>query len=300
MTEVKDRIFDASKFKCRCSAITKMMANKQGNEPLTEKQELYLKEMEETAKLKALAPGIQTEVNRLYAKREASKKIVLSDSCIEYLMEWYAWETEGMIPVNKESMEILSMSKGKKQEAQAAVLLGFVDDVVYKVHKDRISNDFLSGEIDLYLGPSVYEAEVLPDIKNSWDYPTFLKKINNGTENGQIQQLQGYGDITGSKNLFVANCLVDCTDENIEEVKYRVAKKFGAVTTESPEFLIEWQKWERSMKFNHISPYKRVHKIPVQPFTDFELEKVYQKVETCRTWMAEFHDRYEKKNKYLK
>lgn len=291
------KVFNAHTFKCRCSAITKMMSNKQGNEPLTEKQEQYLLDMEEKAKLKPLAPGVQAEVDRLWAKREMSKKIVLSDTCIEYLMIWYAWETEGMMPVSKESMEILSMSKGKKQEAQAGALLSFVDDVEYKVYKDRISNEYLSGEIDLYLGDDVYNAHTLPDIKNAWDYPGYLKKINNGLENGQEEQLQGYGDITGAKNLFIANCLVDCTEENIEETKWRVLKKFGAATMETPEFIQEWKKWERSMRFEHIDPYKRVHKIPVEPFTEFQRQKVYDKVKICRDWLAEFHERFEKQNK---
>jgi hypothetical protein len=295
--ENKTKEFNAQNFKCRCSAINKMMANKQGYEPLTEKQEQYLKDMEEKAALKPLAPGIQSEVDRLYVKKEMSKKIILSDSCIEYLMIWYAWETEQMIPVDKESMDILSMSKGRKQEAQAGALLNFVDGVEYKVHKDRISNDFLTGEIDLYMGDDVYNAHTLPDIKNAWDYPGYLKKINNGLENGQEEQLQGYGDITGARNLFVANCLVDCTEQNIDEVKWRVTKKFDAATTESPEFLKEWAKWERSMRFNHIDPYKRVHKIPVEPFTEFQRQKVYDKVKICRDWLHEFDERFQKMNK---
>ena len=288
---------DWSAFKCRCSAITKMMSNKQGYAPLTELQEKKVLEFEQKEKDKGLTGPQKDELNAMIAKREMSKKIVLSDTCIEYLMQVYAWETEGMIPVDKESMEILSISKGKKQEKQAAVLLGFVDDVVYKDHKERISNEFLSGEIDLYLGESVYEAHTVADIKNAFDYPGFLKKINNGLENGQQDQIRGYGAITNAKELYIANCLVDCTEENIEEVRWRVAKKFGAVTIESPEFLEEWKKWERSMRFEHIDPYKRVHKIKVEPFTEFERQKVYDKVKICRDWLGEFHERYEKMNK---
>ena len=286
-------------FKCRCSAINRMLSEKQGFEKLTEKQEQYLLDMEVKAMMKPLAPGVQAEVDRLYAKREASKKVVLSDGCIEYLMEVYAWETEGMIPVSKESMDNLSINKGKKQEAQAAALLRFVDDGRYETHKERISNEYLSGELDLYVGRSVYEAHTVADIKNSWDYPTYLKKINNGLENGQREQLQGYGDITGAKNLIVANCLVDCTDENIEDVKWKVLKKFGAATMETPEFVEEWKKWERSMRFEHIDPYKRVHSIPVEPFTEFERQKVYDKVKICREWLYNFHEMMQTKNKNL-
>ena len=284
-------------FKCRCSAISKMMAEKQGYEALTLKQEITVSELEAKQASKGLTEPQQKELDRLIAKRETSKAIVLSDSCIEVLMDAYAWQTERMFSVSKETMETLSMNKGKKQESQAVALLNFVDDVEYKVHKDRIENEYLSGEIDIYLGGSVYNASKLTDVKNAWDYPGFLKKINNGLENGQREQVAGYGLITGAEDLEIANCLVDCTEENIEEVKWKVAKKFKAVTIESPEFLKEWAKWERSMRFEHIDPFKRVHKIKIEPFTEFEREKVYEKVRICRTWLQEFHERFENKNK---
>ena len=284
-------------FKCRCSAISKMMAEKQGFEALTLKQEITVSELEAKQASKGLTEPQQKELDRLIAKRETSKAIVLSDICIEVLMDAYAWQTERMFSVSKETMETLSMNKGKKQESQAVALLNFVDDVEYKVHKDRIENEYLSGEIDIYLGESVYNASKLTDVKNAWDYPGFLKKINNGLENGQREQVAGYGLITGAEDLEIANCLVDCTEENIEEVKWKVAKKFKAVTIESPEFLKEWAKWERSMRFEHIDPFKRVHKIKIEPFTEFEREKVYEKVRICRTWLQEFHERFENKNK---
>jgi hypothetical protein len=285
---------DWQTFKCRCSSISKLLANGADGRQITEKQEDELKKLEDK---ELLTDKQKEEMERLRALKANKGKVSLGETAIGYLMETYAWVTEGMIPVSKESMEILSISKGKKQEAQAGALLSFVDDIEYKVHKDRIYNDFLSGEIDLYVGESVYKAIRLPDIKNSWDYTVFLKKINGGLENGQKEQLQGYGDITGAKDLLIANCLVDCTDQNIEEVKWRVAKKFGAISIETPDFLEEWAKWERSMLFSHIDPYKRVHKIPVEPFTDFERQKVYDRVKYARDWLSIFHEEHENRNK---
>lgn len=294
ITDTVKKEIDWQTFKCRCSAISKLLANGVDGRQITEKQEDDLKKLEDR-EVRSLKQD--EEMERLRALKANKGKIVLGETAIGYLMEVYAWETEKMIAVSKESMEILSISKGKKQEAQAGALLGFVDDVEYKVHKDRISNDFLSGEIDLYVGESVYKATRLPDIKNSWDYTVFLKKIKGGLENGQKEQLQGYGDITGASDLLIANCLVDCTDENIEEVKWRVAKKFGAITLESPEFLEEWVKWERSMLFSHIDPYKRVHKIKVDPFTDFERQKVYDRVKYARDWLSIFDEEHQNRNK---
>jgi hypothetical protein len=285
---------DWQTFKCRCSAISKLLANGTDGRQITENQENELKKLEDK---EVRTPKQDEEMERLRALKANKGKVVLGETATGYLMEVYAWETEKMIPVSKESMDNLSISKGKKQEAQAGALLGFVDDIEYKVHKDRISNEFLSGEIDLYYGESVYNATRLPDIKNAWDYTIFLKKIRGGLETGQKEQVQGYGDITGARDLLIANCLVDCTDQNIEDVRWKVAKKFGALSIETPEFLVEWAKWERSMLFSHIDPYKRVHKIKVEPFSTFEQQKVYDRVKYARDWLSIFHEEHENRNK---
>jgi len=205
-------------------------------------------------------------------------------------MEWYAWETEGMIAVGKESLDNLAMRKGKEAETEAVALLSIHDSELYLTHKDRIENDYLSGEIDTYLGDDVMSAKNVTDIKNAFDYPTFLKKIHTGLENGQEEQLQGYGDITGAKELYIANTLVSASGEILEEMKYKVAKKFGAITTESPDFLEEWKKWYRSMVFSDMNPKKRVNKIKVEPFSEIRRQQVYDRVKVCREWLNNFHE----------
>jgi hypothetical protein len=290
----KEGKVDWGKFKCRCSGISKIMSNKQGCEPLTELQEAKVKEFDAKP---ALTDKQREEYLRLLAKREASKQVVLSDTCIEYLMESYAWETQGMISVNKESMEVAQLSKGKMVETESVLLLMRVDRLPYQVHKERISNDFLSGEIDIYLGEHVYAATNVTDIKSAFDYPGFLKKINNGLERGQTEQVQGYGDISGARDLFIANCLVDNPESIIEDMKFRLARKLDAVTVESPDFLREWEKWEKSMRFSHIPTHQRVHKIKVEPFTTSEQQKVYDRVKVCRDFLWKFDESYQKMNK---
>jgi hypothetical protein len=282
-------------FKCRASAISRMCATNRSNPCLTEVQEKRIIELE--SRDKPMTEPMKLEYAKLLQYRENSKKVILSDGCVDYLMEYYAWATERMIPVSKESLDMLQAKKGKMAELQSKALLDFIDDVEYKVNKDRVYNDYLSGELDFYLGDSVYSANNVTDAKNAWDYPIFLKKINNGLENGQREQLQGYGDITGARDLWVANTLVDNPDEIIEEMMWKVLKKIGAATFESPEFVAEWPKWYKSMKFDHIDPYKRVFKIKVEPFTPTEQQKVYDRVKICREWLWQFDEMYSKINK---
>lgn len=285
-----------SHFKCRCSAIVKMMASSRSNPQLTDLQAKKLAELEgkDTLTVKQ-----QEELAALLIKKENGNKVILSDTCIEYLMEWYAFDQYGMIPMNKETLELLQIKKGKMAEIQAGNLLMIVDNEIYEQHKERIENDYLSGEVDYYFGRSIMEAEKIFDIKNSFDYPTFLKKINNGLENGQKEQVQGYCDITGAREGYIVNCLVDNPDEIIEEMRWKLAKRLNAVTVESPDFIKEWEVWERSMRFSQIPHNLRVNKIPVQPFTDFERQKVYDRVKICREYLAQFHETYSQFNNSL-
>lgn len=287
------KIVDFSTFKCRCSAISKIMSNSRDNPQLTEKQAETLADYRKRLDMggRPLTDKQKDEMTRFELLEKNKDKIILSDTCIDYLMEVYAWETEGMIAVGKEAMDQLAMRKGKECEAEGLKLLSEADGTEYKIHKERISNEFLIGEIDSYTGLSVYEAMSIADVKNSFDYPTFLCKIHKGAEPGQTEQLQGYGDITGAGELWVSNVLVTATEEMILDMQFRVARKMNSATTESPEFLAEWPKWEKSMRFDHMSAKKRTHKVKIEPFIEVERQKVYDRVKVCGDWLCNFHEK---------
>ena len=283
-----------SNFKCRCSAIVKALADSRSNPQLTPNQAGLIIEYE--SRTKPPTENQKKEYARLLVLRENSSKVVLSDGYIDYLMEVYSWETEGMIPIGKESMDLMQMRKGKECETEGRMLLSAVDGEVYKVHKERIFNDYLSGEVDFYLGESIYKATNVTDCKNAFDYPTYLKKVNKGLENGQREQLQGYGDITSAQDLFVANCLISFSPDMVMDMKYKVMRKLNCATEESPEFLEEWPKWEKSMFFDKIDQHKRVFKIKVEPFTKEEQQKIYDRVKYGRDFLWEFDEKYQKMN----
>jgi len=280
-------------FKCRCSAINKLLANGADGRQITEKQEVELKKLED--KLTLTTPQ-KEEIERLRALKAKKGIIVLGDTAVGYLMEVYAWETEQMIAVGKESLDMMQMKKGKVGEAEAGMLLCEVDGKEYLQDKQRIFNDFLSGEVDFFIGESIYKAKNVTDIKNAFDYPSLLKKIHNGLEPGQKEQLQGYGDITGAQELFVANCLISFTVDMVRDMEYKVLRKLNCATTESPEFIEIWPQFERSMYFEKILPHKRVHKIPVTPFSEFERQRIYDRVKFAREFLWKFDEEHENRN----
>lgn len=274
-------------FKCRCSAISKLLTNGAAGRQITELQIAELRKLEEKENR---TDKQEQEMLRLQQVKANSGNVVLGTTCIEYLMEVYAWETEQMVSLNKESLDVMSMRKGTSGEKEAGLLLSVVDGEMYLSHKDRISNEYLSGEIDFYLGESVYKAKNITDTKISFDYPVYLKKLHIGLESGQTEQLQGYGDITTAQDLFVANCLVSFNPDMIEEMKWKMMRKMGAVTEESPEFKEQWEILQRSMLFDHITPNLRVSKIKIDPFTEFEQQRLYDRVKYCRDFLFKFHE----------
>lgn len=275
-------------FKCRCSAIGRMMSESRSNPQLTEKQTLRLIELE--AK-ETLSEKQQQEMAELLVKKQNSTKVILSDTCIEMLMEWYAWETQGMVSVAKE-FELDSMRKGKLGEQDAILLLSKVEGEIYYKNEERISNDYLTGEPDVFLGDNIIGSRKITDIKNAFDYPIFLKYINSGHSNGEEWQVKGYLDIANCPEGEIARCLVDMPQIMQQDMKKKLFYKGEYVTEMSPEFLEKWEKLERSMNFGMIPEHQRVHRTKIEPFTEFERNKVYEKVKICREWLNNFHEKY--------
>jgi hypothetical protein len=291
---------DFTTFKVRCSAISKVMSNSRSNPTLTDKQEEKLNTYRD--KLDAggsLTPNQQAEMAELEIKEANKGKVILSDTCTEYLMEAYAWETAKKKPL-KEQFEISQMKKGKLAEEDSIKLLSVVEGEIFIKNEEQIENDFLRGEPDIYVGDNIYNASKIVDIKSCYDYPTFLKKINCEAENGWKQQVQGYMDITGAQIGEIAHTLVSMPPVMIEDFKKKLFYQGEYVSELSPEFLEKWQQWEHSMTFDDIPMPQRVFKIPVEPLSHSEQQKIYDRVKICRDWLCIFHEQYIKLNQQEK
>lgn len=287
-------------WKCRCSAISKMMSSSKDNAPLTDNQVKELAELE-AKPTRTEKQGLR--ITELVLKREKSKDVLLSDTVIAYLVEAYAWETEQMCSITKE-MDVEYFERGRKTEPESIELLSIIDNIPYVKNEERFENDFLSGipdvlEIKEMIGETgpIFYASSIWDIKSTKDYPTFLYKIHKGPDAGNAEQLQGYGDILECGDLGVAFTLPTMPESIRNGYKMKLAYKMDEVTTESPRFLKAWAELERSMIFDHIPAPRRVYKIPVEPFTLSEKQAVYDRTKVCREWLNNFHLSYQKLNR---
>lgn len=281
---------DWDKFKCRCSSISKMMAESRSNPTITEKQKLRLIELEAKD---TITDKQQQEMAELLIKQDNSTKVILSDTAIEDLMKVYAWETEGMVAVDRELSYIPQLEKGKEAEEESITMLSRFEKVFYKKHKGRISNDFLSGEPDVFSGDEIMSTETIIDMKNAWDYVVFLRLINKTVENGHKDQLGGYCDITGAKNGKVVRALVSMSEKQRFDQAERLVKRLGCISMESPEFIEHWPTLEKSMIFDHMPIRKRLYIKEVEPFTAERRQMIYDRVKICREWLWKFEEMYQ-------
>lgn len=272
------------------------MANGKGSEPVTEKQWETVREIEGKIESGKATEKQKLEYARLLQKDKDSQKIVLGDVCVQYLLEAYAWETEQMCSITKE-MDVEYFERGRKTEPESIRLIAEVDQTPYVKNEYRFDNDFLSGVPDV-LGfcMGLEGPQYIRDIKSCKDYPTFLYKIHKGLDPGNKEQLQGYGDILECGDLGVAFTLPTMPQEMREGYKLKLAYKMNAALDQDPEFERAWANLERSMIFDHMSPGKRVYKIPVQPFEKSTQLAVYERVKVCREWLNDFHEQYLKLN----
>lgn len=285
---------DFSTFKARASMTSTVVAENSQSKQLTELQKNRIKELEAKDKI---TDKQKLELAELLLKAENSKKILLSDGYIGYLMEEYAYITEGMVKVDKD-FEGLQMLNGTLVEADSIITLREATGKLYMPNindqdeQDRVFNEYLSGCPDAYLGNSLMEAEEIPDIKSRFDYPTFLNKIHIPITKAERYQVATYCLITGAKTGFIADCLSNVHDEVKEGLKYRLFNKMQgkAATQENPEFLKKWAVIEKSCNFSGINPKNRVYKRNVELFTEHETQFLYDQVKRGRDFLNNFHE----------
>jgi hypothetical protein len=278
-------------FKCRCSKINALLACSAENKPITPTQLEELAKLEKKDKDK-LTLNQSEKLVYLQMKMNTPKEVPLGEGAITYLMEWYALEIYGKISVDKESLELLPTEKGKKVEADSISMLSRFDGVLYEKNDIKVENDFLRGEPDVFSGEHIMAAKSLTDMKNSWDYPGFLKQINKPLEKNYIKQVQGYGDITGATELSITRCIVNMPIEMIKEYYDKVARKMGVIDTDTAYFQEIWEQWEQSMIFDDIPVNLRIHKTKVEPFSQEERDLLYDRVKYSRDWLWKFHETY--------
>lgn len=197
--------------------------------------------------------------------------------------------------------------KGTKVEPDSITLYSRVKKEMYVKNEERLQDDWFSGELDLFMGKSIREAEVVIDIKSSWDWTTFPSFLD-GDNKDYYAQIQTYLALTGAKKGVIAYCLVNTPAEMILDIKKRLQWQMQVL---DPDTDVDYKKACREVEKNNIYdrelfeshyPYfdfdfpkeewtfdipntERVFEIEY-PADDHYIDMMKQRVEECRLWMA--------------
>lgn len=147
------------------------------------------------------------------------------------------------------------MEKGVIVEDQAIELYNSVFFTNYKKNTERKTNDWLTGECDIFTGDKII------DIKSSWSLPTFPATAEEGQNKGYEWQLRAYMMLWNVDEAEIAYCMVNTPDE-----------------------LIKFEQEELHF-VDHIPEHLRVTIVPYKREKELE-NKIKVKVEAAREYLA--------------
>ncbi len=180
-------------------------------------------------------------------------------------------------------------NKGLLAEQDSIELICRVRGILFQKNEERISNDYLTGIPDIFLGESLDKAEYIVDVKTSWDIETFLDNLGKPLNNQYWWQIQGYLAITGAKVGEVAYCLVNTPESILNNEKYRLKERMDIVTDQDPKYLQAEQELVNNMTFDDMAQEERVIRFLVER-DDAAIEKIYKKVVECRKYLSEIEE----------
>lgn len=289
---------DFSRTLIRCSSIGQIMTAPMGKSP-RQKWEDAVMDLEEAekkyaaldAKYLTMATGrnLQAKIVKLRQEEEELRKYrnmePLSQTCKTYLAKVYA-----EVKYGKRSMQQLKgnkyTEKGKLVEEDGIDLVCMLDRRMLRKNNVRLSNDFLTGEPDLYLGDDILNAEYVIDIKCPWDIETFFGNLGQPLNTDYFWQMQGYYALTNAPRGEVSYTLVSAPVDLVQEELRKAFYRLGCVTEEDERYQSEKREVINNMTFEEMPPEHRRLKFEVER-DDSLIDKIYQKVELCREYLCE-------------
>lgn len=288
---------DFSKTLIRCSSISKIMAEPIESRGMTPTQDSRLEELQlkhdawgnhkGNAKggIRPLTDKQLVELAVLREKKNNPPLPELGKTAIDELTDIYLREKYGIISPDKDKM-IKYTEKGKLVEEDAITLLALVDGKMYYKNGERVNNDYISGEPDIWEGEHIRNADKIIDIKSSWDAKSFQKSKRSKINPTYWWQMQGYMGLTGAQWAEVCYCLVNTPMKLINDEKRRLLWSGDYVTDEDPIYKAKCELLEHSMTFDHIPRINRIVKFRIQRDDD-AINRVYERVKICRNWLQE-------------
>jgi hypothetical protein len=211
-----------------------------------------------------------------------SKSEPISETCKTHLIDVYVSNKYG----RQTDIQSRYIEKGNMVEEDSITLYSRVKKTFFKKNEYSLSNEFIKGTPDLFVGLEITEAEQIIDIKSSWDIYTFFR-VHTQTLNKQYYwQLQGYMALTGAKSAKLVYCLVNTPETLIQDEERKLFYRMGVVTDDNKDYQEACAELRKSMTYDDIPLNERFIEIPLER-SDEDIERLYKRVELCREYLQE-------------
>jgi hypothetical protein len=218
---------DWDKFIFRSHYFGELMTPARGKtnlEKYTEAQMAYEKKFTQVENMKpgsvmdravTVLSNLSDKVDRLKPMKDIPN---LSSTCKRRLAQIYTEETTGRV----KDIESMYIEKGLKTEEDSITLYSLRTGTMYKKNKERISNEYVSGEIDFDDDPQ----DMVIDTKSSFDIFTFDATVAQGIRFLYEWQGHCYMWLKNRKNFRLAYCLNNTPGEILEKLYKRLLYSF--------------------------------------------------------------------------
>ena len=175
------------------------------------------------------------------------------------------------------------VEKGLGVEDDSITLYSRVTKTFYKKNEERLTNDFITGLPDLYEGESIDKANLVIDIKSSWDIFTFFRTQAKDVNDLYYWQMLSYMALTGAKKAKLAYCLINTPDPLLMDEKRKLVWKMGVLDTD-PLYIEACEKLDLLHTYDDIPINERLYEIEIERDDD-AIMAMYAKVAKARDWM---------------
>ena len=263
----------------RCSNIYLIMQNDRENF-FSEGNQRRIDEL--VNRTKPLTFKMKMELDSLYERKERCKEVKLSESCKNYLRSLYLNNRYGTRYSFLGGEGIPQMVRGIKQEDWAVKILSEFRGKEYYRNKKKLTNSYLTGSIDVFDAKTLELSSRIVEIKTKETVGEFNKRIGVPLEDSHWLQIQGYLDLANKNLGEVVYCLVPPPENKIQEQKELYLALKGKNRT--------WEEVEANIRFKDIPLNEKI--ITYQIERDEKcINEIYERVEVCRKWIADF-ERY--------
>lgn len=283
---------NANQIKFRCSSLGYIMTDPRGKsniEKLEDAKASLASTQEKYASLKTkegkMGIGYQAKITSLVVDIQQLEKVKdnveLSESTKTHLVDKYI-----SAKYNRDSQLINKyIAKGLSVEEDSITLLSRVEKVYHKKNESTLSNEFISGTPDLFVGESIDKADVIIDIKSSWDIYTFFRTKYDTLNKMYYWQLQGYMALTGAKKAKLVYCLVNTPEPLIYSELNKLKWQMGVINPETDDnFTNASEVRESELRYDDIPLDERYFKIEIER-NDADIDRLYQRIKDCRDYM---------------